>query len=372
MSFSEIDHRHMRRALELAAQGQGFVEPNPMVGCVIANGHEVIAEGWHRNFGEIHAEVDALQRLNTSADSATLYVTLEPCCHQGKTPPCTEAIIASGIRHVVVAMEDPNPDVAGKGITTLKAAGVEVARGLMNDQSIALNAPYLQLTQNVRPWVMAKWAMTLDGKLATRERRSKWISNAAACEIVHRLRGRVDAIIVGKGTVDVDDPLLTARPAGPRLATRLVLDSQAEIAVDSQLVRTAPEVPALIVVGPQAAAPALQRLRDAGCEIFQTRKVHGLMEVFAEMGRRRFTNVLVEGGSQVLGSCFAEQAIDEVHVFVAPKLVGGLNALTPVAGSGVADMAAALSLVKPKFEIVGDNVYVSGRLAGDRSGRTSR
>jgi diaminohydroxyphosphoribosylaminopyrimidine deaminase/5-amino-6-(5-phosphoribosylamino)uracil reductase len=362
MTFSEIDHRHMRRALELAARGQGHVEPNPMVGCVIADGNKVLAEGWHGKFGEAHAEVDALQRLSEPAGSATMYITLESCCHRGKTPPCTDAIRKSGITRVIVAAEDPFQEVAGQGMATLRAAGVHVTCGLLSTRSQALNAPYLRLVQKSRPWVIAKWAMTLDGKLATRERNSQWISNAASREIVHRLRGRMDAIVVGSGTVETDDPLLTARPAGPRIATRVVLDSPANLAAESQLVRTASDVPVLVVAGPHATEQAQQRLRDAGCEIFQTTEDHRLDEVLNELGRRQFTNILVEGGSRILGSFFAARAVDEVHVFVAPKLVGGAEALSPVAGHGISDMASAIGFSSSNIEIVGDNVYISGRL----------
>ena len=240
---SELDSWQMARALELAARGEGFVEPNPMVGCVIARGAEIIGEGWHRKFGGPHAEVEALHVAGTRARGATLYVTLEPCCHQGKTPPCTDAILASGLGRVVVAQRDPFPAVAGGGIERLRQAGLAVEVGLREAEARRLNAPYLKLTESGRPWVIAKWAMTLDGKLASRTGDSRWISNEASRAIVHQLRGRVDAIVVGRGTAGQDDPLLTARPAGPRVATRIVLDTRASLASDSQLVTTAGEAP---------------------------------------------------------------------------------------------------------------------------------
>ena len=196
----------MQRALELAAQGQGFVEPNPMVGCVIARGAEIVGEGWHRRFGQAHAEIEALYIAGSRARGATLYVTLEPCCHQGKTPPCTRAVLAAGVARVVAAMADPFPQVAGGGLAELRAAGIEVQTGILENEARKLNAPYLKLLSTGRPWVVAKWAMTLDGKIAARSGDSRWISSPASRQLVHQLRGRMDAIIVGRGTAATEIP----------------------------------------------------------------------------------------------------------------------------------------------------------------------
>ena len=196
-----LDHWHMVRALELAAQGRGLVEPNPMVGCLIAHGAEIVGEGWHRRFGGPHAEIEALRIAGDHAAGATLYVTLEPCCHHGKTPPCTEAVIKAGVKRVVAAMRDPFPQVDGGGVRALEAAGIAVEVGVGAADAERSNAPFLKLLQQPRPWIIAKWAMTLDGKLASRTGDSKWISNEASRGIAHQLRGRVDAIIVGSGTV---------------------------------------------------------------------------------------------------------------------------------------------------------------------------
>ena len=262
-----IDAFHMARALRLAEAGRGRVEPNPLVGCIIAQGAEIIGEGWHQRFGGPHAEIEALAVAGRRAAGATMYVTLEPCCHQGKTPPCTQAVIAAGLRRVVVAARDPFPPVDGSGIAALEAAGIAVDVGLREDSARTLNAPYLKLLATGRPWVIAKWAMTLDGKIAARGGSSRWISSAASRRIAHALRGRVDAIVVGRGTAATDDPLLTARPSGPRIATRIVLDTAATLATDRQLVRTARQTPLLVVVGPRAAAADRQRLEAEGCEI---------------------------------------------------------------------------------------------------------
>jgi diaminohydroxyphosphoribosylaminopyrimidine deaminase / 5-amino-6-(5-phosphoribosylamino)uracil reductase len=212
IATTELDALHMARALELARRGEGSVEPNPMVGCVIADDDEVIGEGWHRRFGFAHAEVEALSAAGSRARGATAYVTLEPCCHFGKTPPCTQALIAAGIRRVVAALADPFPQISGRGFSELTAAGIEVEIGLMESEARRLHAPYLKRVTTGRPWVIAKWAMTLDGKLSTRSGDSRWISGFESREIAHQLRGRVDAILIGRGTAVADDPLLTSRP----------------------------------------------------------------------------------------------------------------------------------------------------------------
>src|SRR5947209_1566769 len=215
----------MQRAFDLAERGRGYVEPNPLVGAVLVKDGQMVGEGWHEQFGQAHAEINALVQAGASACGATLYVTLEPCCHHGKTPPCTDAVIRAGVKRVVAAMLDPFPPVAGKGVGLLRAAGVEVAVGAGRRGAVALNWPYLTLLGLNRPYVHAKWAMSLDGKIATRTGDSKWISSEASRRRVHHLRGHMDAIIVGSGTVRADDPLLTARTPGPRAASRVVLSS---------------------------------------------------------------------------------------------------------------------------------------------------
>ena len=365
MDPSELDRWHMQRALELAIQGQGYVEPNPMVGCVIVRGAEIIGEGWHRRFGEAHAEVEALEIAGRRAAGATMYVTLEPCCHQGKTPPCSRAIVEAGVRRVVVAQRDPFPQVAGRGIAELKAAGIEVEVGLMEAEARRLNAPYLKLLETGRPWVLAKWAMTLDGKTATRAGSSRWISNPQSRRIVHALRGRVDAILVGRRTAQRDDPLLCARPPGARTALRVVADTRASLSCESQLVRTAREAPVLVAVGAEAPQADRSRLAEAGCEVFVSQadtRAARLDDLLRELGRRRLTNVLVEGGGQLVGSLLDAGQIDEIHVFIAPKLVGGTSAAGPIAGEGIAEMSEALLLEDPQVEQVGSDIYVRGRL----------
>jgi diaminohydroxyphosphoribosylaminopyrimidine deaminase/5-amino-6-(5-phosphoribosylamino)uracil reductase len=365
MSTSDLDLRHMTRSLELAARGRGYVEPNPMVGCVIAEGERVLGEGWHARFGGPHAEIEALRSAGTAAAGGTMYVTLEPCCHHGKTPPCTEAVIDAGIRRVVVAGRDPFPDVAGGGIQRLAQEGIEVELGLLDERASRLNAPYFKLVRTGRPWIVAKWAMTLDGKIATRTGSSQWISGEASRRLVHELRGRMDAIVVGRGTAVADDPLLTARPAGPRTATRIVMDTRASLTPDSQLVRTAHEAPVLVAAGPDAADEHRRRLIDAGCEVWvgEAKNLQDrLLELLDELGRRRMTNVLVEGGGCLLGSLFDMGAVDEVHAFIANKLVGGADATTPIGGCGIDSMSQAVSLDEPTIEHVGGDIHIHGRI----------
>jgi len=365
MHPSDLDVWHMRRALELAAGGRGRVEPNPMVGCVIVQGAEVIGEGWHRRFGGPHAEVDALSIAGSRAAGATMHVTLEPCCHQGKTPPCSEAVIRAGLARVVVASRDPFPQVAGGGIEQLRRAGIQVDVGLLENEARQLNAPYFKLVETGRPWVIAKWAMTLDGKIATHAGDSRWISCEASRAIVHELRGRVDAIVVGRETAERDDPQLTARPAGPRPPVRVVLDSNASLWPESRLARTAGEVPVLVAATTEAPGENRRRLEASGVEVFACPgETHAerLASLLDELGRRRMTNVLVEGGGRVIGSLLDEGQIDEVHVFLAPKLVGGADAPGPIAGRGIARIAEGRELLDPQVRRVGSDVYISGRL----------
>lgn len=365
MDQKALDQWHMRRALELALRGQGYVEPNPMVGCVVVQGAEIIGEGWHRRFGGPHAEIEALAVAGPRAAGATMFVTLEPCCHYGKTPPCTQAIIRAGIRRVVAAQRDPFPQVNGAGLAELQAAGIQVEVGLLEEEARRLNAPYMKLLATGRPWILAKWAMTLDGKTASASGSSKWISNAQSRAVVHQLRGRVDAIVIGRQTAQVDDPLLTARPPGPRTALRVVVDSRGSLSSESQLARTARQVPVLVAVGPDSPAADRHRLEQAGCEVLVCdgpSPAERLDQLLAELGRRRMTNVLVEGGGRLTGSLLDARQIDEVHVFIAPKLLGGSEARTAIAGQGIAEISQALELEDIQARQLGSDLYISGRV----------
>lgn len=356
---------YMARALELAERGQGYVEPNPLVGCVVVRDGQVVGEGYHERYGGPHAEIVALERAGAQARGATLFVTLEPCCHHGKTPPCTEAILAAGVARVVAALADPFPQVAGQGIERLRAAGVDVRLGLLEADARAVLAPYWKRVTRGQPWMIAKWAMTLDGRIATRAGQSRWISGEASRALGHRLRGRMDAILVGRGTVEADDPLLTARPAGARTALRVVADSLARTPLASQLVRTARQAPVLIAVSAAAPADSQAALRAAGCEVQVCpgdSPAERLTALLGKLAERSLTNVLVEGGARLLGALFDAGHIDELHAFIAPRLVGGESAPGPLAGWGLAELAGAPRLADPRIERLGDDVYVSGRL----------
>lgn len=341
------DTAFMRRALQLAARGRGRVEPNPMVGCVIVHRGRIIAEGYHHRFGGPHAEIEALRHCRHSPQGATAYVSLEPCCYHGKTPPCTAALVAAGVKRVVAAVRDPNPRVAGRGVRILRAAGIDVELGVLGSEAAALNAPFTKLVRQGRPWVILKWAQSVDGKIATRTGDSKWITDHTMRAHAHRVRGRVDAVLVGVGTARTDDPLLTCRVGRPRrVATRVVLDSQLRISPQAKLVQTARHVPTWIFCRHSARGAA--RLEAAGCRVHRVAadaRGVSLTAVLNLLGRHQMTNLLVEGGGTILGSFFDQQLGDELHMYVAPRLIGGKKATGALDGRGVnavSDAAAAL------------------------------
>lgn len=337
----------MRVALDVAARGRGGVEPNPMVGAVVVRDAAVVGQGWHERFGGPHAEVNALAQAGDAARGATLYVTLEPCCHTGKTPPCTDAVIRAGVRRVVAAMADPFPHVAGGGVRRLQAAGIEVAVGVCEAEARRLNRPYLTLIEKGRPYVHMKWAMSLDGRIATCGGESKWISNEASRRRVHELRGRMDAVVVGAGTVRADDPLLTARPPGPRTAVRIVLSSKPELPTGCQLLRTAADAPVMVAAAEAGSVP--------GAEVVVVRSIAALL---AELGRRRMTNVLVEGGAGVYGSFLDAGLVDEVHAFVGPMLIGA--GLAVMGAARATRLPEALRLADWTVERIGGDCYFNG------------
>jgi len=369
----------MRRALALARRGQGRVEPNPMVGCVLAAGGRVVGEGYHRRFGGPHAEIEALRAAGARARGATCYVTLEPCCHVGKTGPCTTALIQAGVAHVVVALRDPFASVRGKGLRILRGAGMRVEVGLLESQAVELNAPYLKRIRQGRPWVILKWAQSLDGKIATRTGDSKWISGAASRRRVHRLRGRVDAILVGVGTVVADDPLLTCREAPlRRQARRVVLDPRLRIPEQCRLIATAGDCPTVIVTAPSrtrtAKARRLERRGAVVMGVAANRAEIDLGWLLDEFGRQNMNNILVEGGGGTLGRFWDGALADEAFIFVAPKLVGGGRAVSALAGQGPATLDACVPVSRVRIEKSGqDRLYhlLLGRssFAGKRSDR---
>lgn len=354
--------RFMRRALSLAARARGRTAPNPMVGAVIVSGGQIVGEGWHRRAGEPHAEVFALRDAGEAARGATLYVTLEPCCHHGRTPPCAEAVLQAGIRRVVAAMQDPFPRVDGGGFQVLRAAGVAVEAGLLEREARELNRAFIRAVETGLPWVTLKMAMTLDGKIATRTGDSRWVTGEAARRHVHRLRDACDAVMVGIGTAKADDPQLTTRLRGGRTPLRVVVDPRAELPPEGYLARTAAELPVLMAVGEDADTGRLERL---GVQVERVPAREGRLDLDAFLRRlvgRGVHSVLCEGGAGLAGSLLERGLVDEVAWFIAPKLVGGAAAPGPIAGAGVERMAAAVPLEDVRTRRFGDDVAVFGRV----------
>lgn len=364
--FTETDVAHMKRALSLSLRGQGRVEPNPMVGCVLVREGQVVGEGYHRRYSGPHAEVEALLSTGEPAKGATAYVTLEPCCHHGKTPPCCDALIRAGIAKVCVALRDTVPPVGGRGVSILKKAGLEVFCGLLESQAAQLNAPYLKLRKTGRPYVILKWAQSLDGKIATRTGDSQWISSEPSRRLAHQLRGRVDAIVVGVATVRADDPDLTCRLVRPRrVATRIVLDPELHTPKNARLVRSARLAPTMIVTTTSSArTPRGQAMRRAGVELLTVPTPRGQLDLgrmLDALGARDMTNVMVEGGGVTLGSFFDAGLADEAMVFVSPRLIGGREAISPLGGRGPERMKEVPQPVwTARTSSGGDDVYRIG------------
>jgi len=364
----------MARALELADRALGRVSPNPAVGAVLVRDGLIVGEGFTQPPGQAHAEIVALTAAGPRARGAEMYVTLEPCCHVGRTPPCTEAIIAAGVAAVHVAVPDPYPQVNGQGINALQRAGITVTVGAHRGEAERLNAAFFHFVRTGRPLVTAKWAMSADGKVATRLRDSRWVTSPAARRAVHRERDASDAIIVGIGTVLADDPALTVRleeegeaQRAPRPCPplRVVLDSQARMPPTARMLRDGGG-PVLVYVTAHAPADRVRALVEAGAEVIPTRSVEGRPDpsaVLADLARRGAIRVLLEAGPTLMGAFLDHQLIDRVMAFIAPRLVGGASALSPVGGEGIARMRAALPLVDVSVCQTGPDVLMEGRLS---------
>lgn len=360
------DDAIMQHAIELAQAGFGTAEPNPLVGAVLVDRERrLIAAGWHARCGGPHAEIVALQQAGEAAHGQDLFVTLEPCCHTGRTPPCADAVIAAGIRRVVVGCQDPAPWVAGQGLDRLRAAGVIVECGCCEQQAKELIAPFRRRVVDRLPWVHAKWAMTLDGRIAADSGHSKWISGTESRAVVHELRGRMDAIVTAAGTVRADDPLLTARPVGPRRALRVVLDASGQsLNGDSLLLQTLDQADVLICVTELCPPARREELQRMGLQLLVTsgQSRVSLREVLGELAAREMTHVLLEAGPALLGSAFDEQLVDEVHVFVAPKVIGGTSARSAVAGVGLKTIPDQSLLRLIKRRVCGEDLLIEGRI----------
>jgi diaminohydroxyphosphoribosylaminopyrimidine deaminase/5-amino-6-(5-phosphoribosylamino)uracil reductase len=370
---TDTDKEHLERAIDLARNGAAAVRPNPVVGAVVARDGEILGEGWHKEFGGAHAEVNAIEACGLEdLRDATLYVSLEPCCHEGKTPPCTDAILQAGLRRVVVASDDPTEKASGRGLGILRDEGVEVvvADGELAARARLLNQAFRKHARVGRPWVLFKSAMTLDGKVATRTGDSKWISGEDSRGLAHRWRASVDAVVVGIGTALADDPQLTARPEGllaelPHQPRRVVFDTLARLPPSSRLVAAAADIPLTVVVSRAAARADTDALEAAGVQVLvatgenEPARVRSALEQLGALG---VASLLLEGGPHLAGAFLDAGEIDEIRLFLAPLLLGGSAARDPLEGKGVERISEALRALTFDCARIGEDLLISARL----------
>jgi len=367
MSEGEVDRNWMRRALELAARARGRTSPNPMVGAVIVKDGQVVGEGYHAYAGSEHAEVVALREAEAAATGATLYVSLEPCCHHGRTPPCTHQIVEAGIRRVVAACEDPNPSVSGRGIAALREARVTVEVGLLGEEATRLNEAFFKYIRTGLPFVTLKVAASLDGKIATRTGESRWITGESARRRVHQLRNEVDAVLVGIGTVLRDDPLLTTRLgiADQRDPIRVIVDNLARLPLRAKVVNRASTAPTILAVSQMAPRSKLEALEREGVQVIvvenSPRRV-SLERLMEALGKRGILSVMIEGGAEINASALREGVVDKALVFLAPILIGGKTTPTAVGGDGIEWLGQALRLRDVRIERFDGDILVEGYL----------
>ena len=361
-----MDETHivfMQRALDLARRATGRTSPNPLVGAVIVKDGKVIGEGYHKKAGTPHAEVHALNAAGENAKGATLYTNLEPCCHWGRTPPCTAAVIQAGIAQVYIAEVDPNPSVAGNGMRELETAGIRVHVGICPQEAEALNEVHRKYIRTGMPFVILKTAMSLDGKIATPSGESQWITSEASRQRGHEIRNAVDAILVGRGTVERDNPALTTRlqDREGQDATRIVLDSYGKMPTDARIFNVESSAGVIVAVTPDAPIANIKALEKAGAEVVTTPAAHGkvcfksLMEI---LGKREITSVLIEGGSEINAAAITAEIVDKVMCFVAPKLIGGQNAPGPIGGEGVPSLKDVTHLQRIRITPMPDSDFL--------------
>lgn len=360
------ERSYMQRAIELARLGGGHTNPNPNVGAVIVKDGRIIGEGYHRKCGELHAERNAIASLKESAEGATIYVTLEPCCHYGKTPPCTEAILEQKIAKVVIGSRDPNPLVAGKGAKLLREKGVEVVEDFMREECDALNAIFFHYISTKRPYVAMKYAMTMDGKIATRTGASKWITGEKAREHVHMLRSRYNSIMAGIGTVLADDPMLNARTENAHQPLRIVLDTNLRIPLNCNLVKTAKEYETMVVCGDEILAKEALRskkelLSEAGVNVLPMPVKEGHIDMAALMaylGDAKVDSILVEGGGEIHEAALKAGIVNTAYVYMAPKVFGGRDAKSPVEGDGVELPSQGAQFKLIESQVLGEDIML--------------
>lgn len=356
------DERFMKRALDLAVQAIGRTSPNPLVGCVIVKDDHIVGEGYHLKAGTPHAEVHALADAGEQARDATAYVTLEPCSHFGRTPPCAEALISAGVKRVVVAMNDPNPLVSGRGIARLRETGIQVDVGLMYQEASLINEVFIKSITTGLPFVVYKTAMTLDGKIATETGDSRWVSSEVSRQYVHQLRDRYDVILAGSETVLQDDPSLTCRLPSGRDPVRLIIDGKLRILENAQVLTSSALSPCIIATTQAASREKIERLnRLAGVEVWQydTPRHVPLETLLRDLVRRGWTSVLLEGGGGLAGTLLKEQCVDKIEFFIAPKFVGG-NGPSPLSGLHIQQMSDALELHNLHVDMNSGDLHVTG------------
>lgn len=358
------DNNYMIRALELAKKGCGWVNPNPMVGAVIVKDGNVIGEGYHQRYGELHAERHALASCIVPPVGAAMYVTLEPCCHFGKTPPCTEAIIESGIKRVVIGSSDPNPLVSGKGVEILKRHGIEVVEGVLQSECNKLNEVFFHFVQEKTPYVVMKYAMTMDGKIATRTGDSRWVTGEAAREHVQRDRHRYSGIMTGVGTVLADDPMLTCRLPDCKSLVRITCDTWLKTPLLANVVQTAQQYKTVLATCCTDKVKA-KPYEDAGCEVLIVGQKAGhvdLKELMSALGGKGIDSILLEGGGTLNWSALESGVVHKLQVYLAPKLFGGLSAKSPIGGVGVEVPAGAYRLSRPTVTIIEDDIMLESEV----------
>ncbi len=353
---------YMRRAISLAEKGVGFTNPNPMVGAVIVKEGRIIGEGYHEKCGELHAERNALASVTEDPKGATIYVTLEPCCHTGRTPPCTDALIDAGIAEVVIGSRDPNPRVAGKGAKILRDHGIKVAEDFLKDECDALNPVFFHYITTGFPYTVMKYAMTADGKIAAYTGLSKWISGESARQYVHQMRGRYAGILAGIGTVLADDPMLNCRAKGAHQPLRIIVDSSLQIPLTSKIVKTANQYPTMIACAVQVESNAKAKaLAAQGIDVISLPDQNGRVDLNALMrflGEKKIDSVLIEGGGTINEAALKVGIINHVCTFIAPKLLGGKDAKTPVEGQGFASPDEAVLLCTPTIKRFDDDILL--------------
>jgi diaminohydroxyphosphoribosylaminopyrimidine deaminase/5-amino-6-(5-phosphoribosylamino)uracil reductase len=364
--MDDPDKRFMKECLRLAKKGLGKTSPNPMVGVVIVREGRIVASGYHRKAGLLHAEAEALSKLGGKAEAGdTLYVNLEPCNHYGRTPPCTLAILKSGLKRVVIGMTDPNPNVSGGGAQFMMAKGIEVRSGVLESECRRLNEVYIKYILTGRPFVIAKSALTMDGWSATSTGQSKWITNEQSRRFVHRLRGMVDGILVGAGTVIADDPLLTKRARKKKGGNplRIIVDTRLRIPHNARVLNPDPDIDTLLVVGENINSGLLKTVETQGVSTFICPLKEGMIDLNAlmrELGSRSITSVMVEGGSMVMGSMIRERLIDKFYVFKAPRVFGGDDGIPMARGAGPENVDESLIMKDIRIKRFGDDILISG------------